>query len=291
MVAGPAPLTDEQREKKTLAMFSRYDQDKSGFLSKSELQLLLGEVRETLPILAIPLPFRQRLMPLLVVLPQLFTGQMDQVWEKPFLPLPLPFRQRLMPLLVMPQREREGTLPLLALPLSFYQRLTPLCVVLQGWFDSIWEQVEEQMGHRAAGDETKIDFACFMRLFDDDPNVDTSDGDHTTTATMILRLLLLPHAVPAPPLASLPAPALPSSPLSSLSLPPSPLCPSFLPCSVLPSPPSLIFCLQCTLTPSDAVPPFRSSATHHKASWSLWLCPVCSTAFVAKDTALALWIV
>jgi hypothetical protein len=75
MVAGPAPLTDEQREKKTLAMFSQYDQNKSGFLSKFEPQLLLGEVRETLPILAIPLPFCQRLMPLLVALPQLFTGQ------------------------------------------------------------------------------------------------------------------------------------------------------------------------------------------------------------------------
>jgi hypothetical protein len=105
-----------------------------------------------------------------------------------------------MPVLVMLRREGEGTLPLLALPLSFYQRLTPLRVVLQGWFDSIWEQVEEQMGHRVAGNETKIDFACFMRLFDDDPNVDTSDGEHTTTATMILRLLLS-HAVPAPSLA------------------------------------------------------------------------------------------
>ena len=118
----PAELTAEQREKKTLAMFGRYDLDKDGHLSQAELKLLLGE---------------------------LLKGEMDEAW-----------------------------------------------------FVDIWQQVEQQMAAAAAaaaaagdgggGDEAvalkagaseggaaaaraaaKIDFACFMALFDGDPNIET----------------------------------------------------------------------------------------------------------------------
>ena len=113
----PAELTAEQREKKTLAMFGRYDLDKDGHLSQAELKLLLGE---------------------------LFKGEIDEAW-----------------------------------------------------FVDIWQQVKQQMAAAAAGDggggdeavalktgaseggaaaagpAAKIDFACFMALFDSDPNIET----------------------------------------------------------------------------------------------------------------------
>ena len=58
-----------------------------------------------------------------------------------------------------------------------------------GWFDSIWVQVEEQMmeskqdkstddATAAADSEVKIDFPCFLRLFDADvrsAKADTED--------------------------------------------------------------------------------------------------------------------